>query len=144
MHSLQVVHGNLKAVGPVLSSLLAHLSVSDLLVPKANIYIRGFHVCIADFGISTIARQESWSAAGKESTPSLVSFTPGGSIRWMSPELLDPQRFNAQDPRPTKESDRFALGMVIYEVCNYEYPSFKVSHGATGALWTNTVRWLEY
>lgn len=34
----------------------------------------------------------------------------------MSPELLDPQKFNV-DPRPTKESDRFALGMVIYEVC---------------------------
>ena len=35
----------------------------------------------------------------------------------MSPELLDPKRFNASDPRPTKESDRYALGMVIYEVC---------------------------
>jgi len=34
----------------------------------------------------------------------------------MSPELLDPKKFNAPDPRPTKESDRFALGMVIYEV----------------------------
>ena len=34
----------------------------------------------------------------------------------MSPELLDPKRFNLTDPRPTKESDRFAMGMVIYEV----------------------------
>jgi hypothetical protein len=39
----------------------------------------------------------------------------------MSPELLDPKKFGASDPRPTKESDRFALAMVIYEVrvCNY-------------------------
>ena len=35
----------------------------------------------------------------------------------MSPELLDPDKFNAPDPRPTRESDCFALGMVIYEVC---------------------------
>ena len=34
----------------------------------------------------------------------------------MSPELLDPKKFSASDPRPTKESDRFAMGMVIYEV----------------------------
>jgi len=39
----------------------------------------------------------------------------------MSPELLDPKKFNTPDPRPTKESDRFALGMLIYEVrvCGY-------------------------
>ncbi|KAF9789521.1 kinase-like domain-containing protein [Thelephora terrestris] len=95
MHGLQVVHGNLKG---------------------ANIYIKNFHVCIADFGVSTIARHESWVGTDTMSTPSLVSFTLGGNIRWMSPELLDPPRFNAPDPRPTKESDRFALGMVIYEV----------------------------
>ena len=50
------------------------------------------------------------------SAASLVSFISGGSLRWSSPELLDPEKFGALDPRPTKESDRFALGMVIYEV----------------------------
>ena len=35
----------------------------------------------------------------------------------MSPELLDPTRLEDRDPRPTKGSDCFALGMVIYEVC---------------------------
>ena len=38
-----------------------------------------------------------------------------GTFRWMSPELLDPKRFNS-DGRLTRESDRYALGMVIYEV----------------------------
>lgn len=38
----------------------------------------------------------------------------------MSPELLDPSKFNAPDPQPTSESDRFALGMVIYEVCAHK------------------------
>ena len=84
--------------------------------PKANIYIRNFHACIADFGISTIARPEPWANSSTAPAVSLVSFTSGGSIRWMSPELFDPKRFNLPDPRPTKESDRFALGMVIYEV----------------------------
>ena len=38
-----------------------------------------------------------------------------GTFRWMSPELLDPPRFRSSG-RPTRESDCYALGMVIYEV----------------------------
>jgi hypothetical protein len=45
-----------------------------------------------------------------------MSFTAGGTHRWMSPELLDPDRFGAKDWRPTKQSDCYALGMVVYEV----------------------------
>ena len=50
----------------------------------------------------------------------------GGTFRWMAPELLDPPRFGA-DGRPTRESDCYALGMVIYEVGGYildDGPSF--------------------
>lgn len=39
----------------------------------------------------------------------------GGTLSWMSPELLDPLRFGS-DGRPTCQSDCYALGMVIYEV----------------------------
>ena len=48
-----------------------------------------------------------------------MSFTCGGTVRWMSPELLDPERFGMLGPegyRPTRQSDSYALGMVIYEV----------------------------
>ena len=45
-----------------------------------------------------------------------MSFTAGGTFPWMSPELLDPERFGASDDRPTKKSDSYALGMVVYEV----------------------------
>ena len=45
-----------------------------------------------------------------------MSFTAGGTYRWMSPELLDPEQFGASDVRPTKKSDCYALGMVVYEV----------------------------
>jgi hypothetical protein len=37
----------------------------------------------------------------------------------MSPELLDPELFNipqSEGDRPTRQSDCYALGMVIYEV----------------------------
>jgi len=34
----------------------------------------------------------------------------------MSPELLDPEQFGISDGRPTKQSDCYALGMVVYEV----------------------------
>ena len=45
-----------------------------------------------------------------------MSFTAGGTRRWTSPELLHPERFGANDDRPTKKSDCYALGMVVYEV----------------------------
>jgi len=48
-----------------------------------------------------------------------MSFTGGGTRRWMSPELLHPERFGipeSEDDRPTRQSDCYALGMVIYEV----------------------------
>jgi serine/threonine protein kinase len=50
------------------------------------------------------------------------SFMGGGINRWTSPELIDPERFGLQERRPTKESDRYALGMVIYEVLSGQVP----------------------
>ena len=40
----------------------------------------------------------------------------------MSPELLNPEQFNLDHGRPTKESDCYALGMVIYEVLTGKLP----------------------
>jgi serine/threonine protein kinase len=40
----------------------------------------------------------------------------------MSPELLDPDQFGIKDGRPTKESDSYALGMVILEVLSGHAP----------------------
>ena len=45
-----------------------------------------------------------------------MSFTIGGTTRWMSPELLYPEGYGTSDGRPTKQSDCYALGMVVYEV----------------------------
>ena len=40
----------------------------------------------------------------------------------MGPELLSPDQFNFKDSRPTKESDCYAFGMVIYEVLSGQAP----------------------
>ena len=40
----------------------------------------------------------------------------------MSPELLDPEHFGLNDSQPTKESDCYALGMVVYEVLSGQVP----------------------
>jgi hypothetical protein len=40
----------------------------------------------------------------------------------MSPELFYPKKFGLKDSRPTKHSDCYALGMVIYEVLSGQVP----------------------
>lgn len=40
----------------------------------------------------------------------------------MSSELLDPDKCDGEDGRPTKGSDCYALGMVIYEVLRSKAP----------------------
>ena len=53
---------------------------------------------------------------------SSTPFTRAGTPRWMSPELLDPGKFGPADGRPTKHSDCYALGMLIYEVLSGRVP----------------------
>ena len=73
------------------------------------------NACLADFGLLTVASDPTDPTASN-------SFAEGGTIRWMSPELLDPDQFGSKDNRPTKESDCYALGMVIYEVLSGQAP----------------------
>jgi len=86
---------------------VSHLR-SNLSGPETNILIRHTgRACLADFGLSTIVPVRS----------NLLSLRmERGTTRWMSPELLDPGRFGLEESRPTKESDCYALGMVIYEI----------------------------
>lgn len=43
----------------------------------------------------------------------------------MSPELLLPEDHGLTDDRPTRESDRWALAMVIYEVCVHDVVRYR-------------------
>ena len=86
---------------------------------EANILInRDRHACIADFGLLTIIPDQA-------SHVSPITPTEGGTTRWMSPELLDPESFGLRNIHPTKESDCYALGMVIYEVLSGQVPFYQ-------------------
>ena len=50
------------------------------------------------------------------------SIIHGGTYRWMSPELFYPENFGLKDSRPTRYSDCYALGMVVYEVLSGKVP----------------------
>ena len=86
----------------------------NLPAPQANILINhDGHACISDFTLLTLAPDQSTF---------LSSCIQGGTIQWMSPELLDPESFGLRKIRPTKESDCYALGMVIYEILSGQTP----------------------
>jgi len=89
-------------------------SCMQLTGPKANILVDSSgHARLADFSLLTIAPDQQTV---------LTTCIQGGTIQWMSPELLDPERFGFPKSRPTKESDCYALGMVVYEVISGQTP----------------------
>ena len=53
-----------------------------------------------------------------------VTSQQGGdvTIPWMGPELLYPEKFGLKHRHPTLGSDRYAMGMVIYEVLSGQPP----------------------
>jgi serine/threonine protein kinase len=98
-------------------SLNANLALlSDVLSVKANILIdQDRHARLADFGLLTIVSDHTNFMTSS-------STLTGGTIRWMSPELLHPEQFGSDNGLPTKQSDCYALGMVVYEVLAGQSP----------------------
>ena len=83
---------------------------------KANVLIdRDGHARLADFGLFAIVPDSLYPT--NSSSPANT-----GTARWMSPELLDPVRFGFENSQPTKESDCYALGIVIFEVLSGQAP----------------------
>lgn len=74
-----------------------------------------FHAVLADFGLITIV------STGPVAT---LSTTGLGTCRWMAPELFFPEMYGLDHSIPSKESDVYAFGMVIYEVCPMPYPIY--------------------
>jgi len=83
--------------------------------PKANILINNTgHACLAGFS--------SLAIASDEPTTTIPLVVAGDAIRWTSPELIDPGKFDLKESRPTEKSDCYALGMVIYEILSEQVP----------------------
>ena len=66
--------------------------------------------------------------------------TDEGTARWMSPEIIDPQRFGIKKNRHTKSSDCYALGMVIYETVSGRVPFHQVLRHGIGVRILNGER----
>jgi len=113
-----MIHGDLKGVS---FRWLESISLPSLPV-KANILIdQTGHARLADFGLLTIISDPS-------NLLSSSSCNQGGTVRWMSPERIAPERFGLENSRPTKSSDCYALGMVIYETISGNLPFHKHSY----------------
>jgi len=91
-----------------------HRSAQSLPGPKVNILIdNDGHARLTGFNLITIASDQSTM---------MPPATAGGTIPWMSPELLCPEKFGLKENHLTTESDCYALGMVIYEVLSGRAP----------------------
>jgi len=112
-----MIHGDLKGVG--------FLWLESLILPtipaQANVLVdETGRALLTDFGLLTIISDPT-------NLLSSSSYTQGGTARWMSPERIAPQKFGCKDGRPTKPSDCYALGMVVYETISGNVPFHKCS-----------------
>ena len=73
------------------------------------------HARLADFGFLTFISDVATHLPSS-------SNSIGGTLRWMSPELIAPGKFGLEKSRPTKPSDCYSLGMVVYETISGKKP----------------------
>ncbi|KAJ7767392.1 kinase-like domain-containing protein, partial [Mycena maculata] len=96
LHSRNIVHGDLRG---------------------ANILINeDWNACLADFGLSVFSN----------ATASMHTSNRAGSLRWMAPELIDPDRFGTKFGR-TPASDVYAFGCVCVELYTGRPPFSELS-----------------
>ena len=125
IHDQDLVHGDLKGVRLQIRTIVFPFLLTSIFL-KANILIDQFgNALLADFGMAT-------NVPDPENPLSSSSNDRGGTVRWMSPELMDPERFGYKKITRTKASDCYAFAMVIYEVISGHLPfqgrsSFAVS-----------------
>ncbi|OCH92026.1 kinase-like protein, partial [Obba rivulosa] len=112
LHEMNVVHGDMKSANVLVNERRA--------------------ACISDFGLAAM------SYSSKLVTVSVQA----GSVRWMSPELLDPEEHGLERAELSPSSDVFALGMVLWEAspCLFtgRIPYYKVQKDAQ--VMTNILR----
>ncbi|KAF9644879.1 kinase-like protein [Thelephora ganbajun] len=83
--------------------------------------LKGVNILIDNDGNARLTGSNLITIASGQSMKTFPEMA-GTTIPWMSPELLYPQKFGLEGSYPTKESDCYALGMVIYEVLSGQAP----------------------
>jgi len=75
--------------------------------------------CLADFGFMAVVLDPSQPM-------SCSAQLEGGTLMFMSPELLVPSKFGFTESKPTPEADVYAFGLVIHQVCDHDrgHPPF--------------------
>jgi len=66
--------------------------------------------CLADFGFMTMVLDP-------DHPMSCSTELEGGTMRFMPPELLGPEKFGMRNSKPTTQGDIYAFGLVIFQVC---------------------------
>jgi len=100
LHEEGVAHGDLRGV---------------------NVLIDGdWQACLADFGLVVFADAASNNYGSLR----------GGAVRWLSPELIDPEEYGFESSRPTYASDIYSLACVCVELYTSQAPFFGTSDGA--------------
>ncbi|KAJ6570706.1 kinase-like domain-containing protein, partial [Mycena sp. CBHHK59/15] len=100
LHSRNVVHGDMRGANILIS-------------PE-------WSACLADFGLTSLT----------DATTETHTSHCAGSIRWMAPELIDPERFGHRFVR-TAASDLYAFGCVCLELYTGRPPFSELSETAT-------------
>ncbi len=81
-----------------------------------------YHAKIGDFGLSKIKLETGSSTKSNKAT---------GTTRWMAPELLDMDAPSS----PTKASDVYSYGMVLWEISSREIPFNKAPNEMVATMW---------
>ena len=112
--------------------------VAQLFFIKINVAVDGGgQARLSGFGLLSFF----WDSYDPSGFPSTFAH----DWRWLSPELIHQVRSNFKRSRPTKESDLYALGMVIFEVLSGEGPFLGEEYaglwkGDHSALCTSIIR----
>ncbi|KAF7326860.1 Kinase-like protein [Mycena venus] len=101
-------HANVDKLLYEIAQGLEYLHSRDIVhggLQGVNVLINNdLNACLADFGLSVGADVTSMSTSNR-----------AGSVRWMAPELIDPERFGLHFRR-TQASDVYAFGCVCFEL----------------------------
>ena len=85
--------------------------------------------CVADFGLSTLLTQLGGSTFA-------TTYRAKGTVRWMAPELLDPE--DDSETTPTTKTDVYSFGSIMLQVHGasflFAYDSLKRRKILTGNI----------